>query len=150
MAGVYRLQIAEPGLGARVVVIEHEVEVGRDCDGIVLDDPTASRRHALLQPTDEGVVVSDLGSSNGTIAGGEPLDEPMVLQPGAWIQVGETRITIHQAHDGDHHVVDPHPAEADSEAASEGERPSAGRRELGKAGAHTMRPGGPVRRPPRG
>jgi pSer/pThr/pTyr-binding forkhead associated (FHA) protein len=143
----YRLQIAEPGLGARVVVIEHEVEVGRDCDGIVLDDPTASRRHASLQPTDEGLVVRDLGSSNGTVVGGEPLTEPMVLQPGAWIEVGETRITVHQAHASDHHVIG---HDADLEPEVEIERPSAGRRELGKAATHTMRPGGPVRRPPRG
>jgi pSer/pThr/pTyr-binding forkhead associated (FHA) protein len=145
----FRLQINEPGQNPRVVVVEHEVEVGRDCDGIVLDDPTASRRHALLQPTENGLVVTDLGSSNGTIAGGEPLTEPMLLSPGAWIEVGETRITVHEAHEGDHHAVGPHPADAEIEVDADGERPSAGRRELGKAGAHTARPGGPVQRPPR-
>jgi pSer/pThr/pTyr-binding forkhead associated (FHA) protein len=147
---VFRLQIAEPGQSPRVVVVEHEVEVGRDCDGIVLDDPTASRRHASLRPTDDGLVVSDLGSSNGTIILGDLLTEPMVLQPGAWIEVGETRITVHQAHEGDHHVVGPHPADADVEVDTDGDRPSEGRRELGKAATHTARPGGPVRRPPRG
>jgi pSer/pThr/pTyr-binding forkhead associated (FHA) protein len=131
-------------------VIERAVEVGRECDGIVLDDPTASRRHASLDPTDEGVVVQDLGSSNGTIAGGEPLTEPMVLQPGAWIEVGETRITIHEARDGDRHNVEAHAGDTERAADVEGARPSAALRQLGKSSAHTMRPGGPVRRPPRG
>jgi pSer/pThr/pTyr-binding forkhead associated (FHA) protein len=149
-AKAFRLQIAEPGQSPRVVVIEREVEAGRECDGIVLDDPTASRRHVSLDPTDDGVVVQDLGSSNGTIVGGELLTEPMVLQPGAWIELGETRITIHESREGDRHNVAAHPADADVSMDVEGERPSAALRELGKSSAHTMRPGGSVRRPPRG
>jgi pSer/pThr/pTyr-binding forkhead associated (FHA) protein len=150
MTNAFRLQIAEPGQSPRVVVIERLVEVGRECDGIVLDDPTASRRHVSLDPTADGVVVQDLGSSNGTIAGGELLTEPMILQPGAWIEVGETRITIHESREGDRHNVEAHAAADERAADVEGARPSAALRQLGRSGAHTMRPGGSVRRPPRG
>lgn len=139
----YRLQILEPGNSPRIVVISEEVEVGRECEGIVLDDPTASRRHVRLEPIEDGVILTDLGSSNGTIAGGELVEEPMVLQPGAWFEVGETRVTIHEARDGDQHNV----RETQEVAASE--RISESRRELGQASAHTLRPGGPVQRPPR-
>jgi pSer/pThr/pTyr-binding forkhead associated (FHA) protein len=141
-AVAYRLEIQEPGQAPRVVVIGREVEIGRACDGIVLDDPLASRRHAKLDPIDEGVVLTDLGSANGTLAGGEPLDEPMVLLPGAWFQVGETRIVIHEGRDGDHHSVG-------SEGAPAPGRASSGRKSLGQAAAHTRRPGGSVPRPPR-
>ncbi len=96
----YRLEIQEPGQASRVVVIEREVEIGRECDGIVLDDPLASRRHAKVEPIEAGVVLTDLGSANGTLAGGEPLAEPLVLLPGAWFQVGETRIVVHEGRDG--------------------------------------------------
>lgn len=135
MARAFRLQIDEPGSASRVVVIELPVEVGRECDGIVLDDPTASRRHVSLDPTDEGLVLADLGSSNGTIAGGEVIDGPMLLQPGAWFQVGETRIVVHEARDGDHHVIDAQQAGT----AEVADRPSEAHRELGQAAAHTQK-----------
>jgi pSer/pThr/pTyr-binding forkhead associated (FHA) protein len=137
----FRLQIDEPGNASRIVVVIEDVEVGRDCDGIVLDDPTASRRHALLEPREIGLILTDLGSSNGTLAGGEPVEEPMVLQPGAWFQVGETRITVHAAREGDRHNV------RETEEVAAPERISESRRELGQAGAHTLRPGGAVQRP---
>jgi pSer/pThr/pTyr-binding forkhead associated (FHA) protein len=146
----FRLQIQEPGLAARVVVIDHDVVLGRDCDGIVLEDPTASRRHAELRPTDDGLVLVDLGSSNGTIAGGEPVDEPMVLAAGAWFEVGETRIVVHPAHDSDTHTRSGEVVDTSMTVDLDAERPSEVRRELGQAGAHTHRPGGSVQRPPRG
>lgn len=138
----YRLEIQEPGQASRVVVIEREVEIGRECDGIVLDDPLASRRHAKVEPIEAGLVLTDLGSANGTLAGGEPLDEPLVLLPGAWFQVGETRIVVHEGRDGDRHSV------GAEDAAAPG-RASSGRKSLGQAAAHTQRPGGSVTRPPR-
>jgi pSer/pThr/pTyr-binding forkhead associated (FHA) protein len=139
----YRLQIDEPGASPRIVVISEEVEVGRECDGIILDDPTASRRHVRLEPIEQGVILTDLGSSNGTIAGGELVEEPMVLAPGAWFEVGETRLTIHAAREGDRHNV------RETEDVAAAERVSEQVRQLGQASAHTLRPGGPVRRPPR-
>lgn len=143
MAPVFRLQIDEPGNPPRVVAVGQETEIGRDCDGIVLDDPTASRRHARIEPTDIGLVLTDLGSSNGTIAGGEPVDEPMVLSPGAWFQIGETRIVVHEGREGDTHQV-----AVDHDVATP-DRVSEGLRDLNQAAAHTLRPGGPAARPPR-
>jgi pSer/pThr/pTyr-binding forkhead associated (FHA) protein len=142
----FRLQIQEPGKAARVVVIDRAVEIGRDCDGIVIEDPTASRRHAQVEPTEEGLVLSDLGSSNGTVAGGEAVDEPLVLLPGAWFEIGETRVVVHAGRDGDTHNVVTEPIDAQLTVDLEADRPSEGRRGLGQAAAHTMRPGGPVRR----
>ena len=45
--------------------------IGRSprCD-LVLDDPTVSRRHAELVPSDGGWIVSDLSSTNGTRVNG--------------------------------------------------------------------------------
>jgi pSer/pThr/pTyr-binding forkhead associated (FHA) protein len=45
--------------------------IGRSprCD-LVLDDPTVSRRHAELVPADDGWIVSDLSSTNGTRVNG--------------------------------------------------------------------------------
>jgi pSer/pThr/pTyr-binding forkhead associated (FHA) protein len=146
VSSAYRLQIQEPGVPARVVVIDHAVEIGRDCDGIVIEDPTASRRHARLEPSDDGLVLADLGSSNGTVVVGDRVDEPVVLEPGAWFEIGETRVVVHPAKAGETHAVTSEPADGALTVELDGDRPSEIRRELGQAGAHTHRPGGAVRR----
>lgn len=48
------------------------VTIGRDhgCD-IVIENIGASRRHAMIQRTEEGYVLADLKSHNGTFVGGE-------------------------------------------------------------------------------
>lgn len=143
MAHVYRLQLNEPGKPPRVLAIEHEVEIGRDCDGIVIEDGIASRRHARLQPTDVGLVVTDLGSSNGTWVDGEELSEPTVVAVGARIQVGETVVVVHPGRDDDSHAV-----EVQEDDVLEGERPSSGVRQLSRSSARTARPGGPGSRGP--
>jgi pSer/pThr/pTyr-binding forkhead associated (FHA) protein len=151
----FRLQVNEPGAKPRVLVVGRPTEIGRDCEGIVLDDATASRRHAEVVPTEHGLVLRDLGSSNGTLAGGQPVTEPMVLVPGAWFEIGETRLVVHESRPGDTHRTDTDlpddgsPDEGDTGADSASGRASGGRRVLNQATSRTDRPGGSVRRPPR-
>ena len=54
---------------------------GHDC-GIHLDHPGVSRQHVRLTPTDEGLLVEDLGSTNGWL-----LNE--VPQQRAWARHGD-------------------------------------------------------------
>ena len=51
---------------------KEQVAIGRDatCD-IVIDNVGASRRHAVIEKTPEGFVLSDLQSHNGTFVNGE-------------------------------------------------------------------------------
>ncbi|HEY7956922.1 MAG TPA: sigma 54-interacting transcriptional regulator [Polyangia bacterium] len=58
---------------------------------VVLDDPHASRFHCELRKTDEGYLLRDLGSLNGTRVGDLVVKEGL-LTSGATITVGETRI----------------------------------------------------------
>lgn len=64
------------------------VVLGRDstCD-IVIPDRQVSRYHARITPTNEGMILEDLGSKNGTHCNGEPLAVPIVLQDGDVVQV---------------------------------------------------------------
>lgn len=121
------LQVTEPGRSPRVVTLSGPVEVGRDCDGLVLDDPTTSRRHLLLDPATDGVVVTDQGSANGTFVDGERIVEPMVLQPGAVVRLGETELRIVQGR------ATTATAEAAEPAVSPQHRASSAARDLNRA-----------------
>jgi DNA-binding SARP family transcriptional activator len=77
--------------GQRIVLAGSPVVLGRqaDCD-LVLHDEQASRRHAQVEPGPEGFVLVDLGSTNGTLLNGRPVDGPAPLAPGDRIVVGDT------------------------------------------------------------
>ena len=83
-----QLQISD----GRVVAVRDGLTMGRvaGCD-IVIDDTKASRRHARIVVQDGVVEVEDLGSSNGTLLNGKPVQR-RVVRDGDEIQIGATRI----------------------------------------------------------
>ena len=83
-----QLQISD----GRVVAVRDGLTMGRvaGCD-IVIDDTKASRRHARIVVQDGVVEVEDLGSSNGTMLNGKPVQR-RVVRDGDEIQIGATRI----------------------------------------------------------
>ena len=54
---------------------------GDDCH-VIIDDRQASRHHARITQTQDGYVLEDLGSKNGTFLNGQPLTVPTVLKDG--------------------------------------------------------------------
>ena len=78
--------------GSRIVMGAEPIEIGRlpECS-IVLNDPNVSRRHAEIRRRGSDVVVSDLGSTNGTRVNGAQVRE-RVLQDGDEVSVGSTTI----------------------------------------------------------
>jgi ATP-binding cassette subfamily B protein len=88
------IEIREPGRPARRVTVTDSVEVGRDCDGIILSDPEVSRRHLRLQYLDGAISVLDLGSSNGTTINGAPAVTETALHAGDVIDLGDSRILV--------------------------------------------------------
>ena len=86
--------IVMPPAGAEksVVLGVPHVRIGAgSSNDVVIDDPHASRHHAELRKTDEGWLLRDLGSLNGTRVGDVAVKEGL-LHSGATITVGETRI----------------------------------------------------------
>lgn len=74
---------------------------------VFLADRTLSRLHARLEQRPEGVVLTDLGSRNGTQLNGTRILEPAVLRPGDRISLGETRIDVsEEALSGTRVVID--------------------------------------------
>lgn len=68
--------------------VEQPLIVGRDatCD-IVISDRQISRYHARFTPTEDGILLEDLGSKNGTFRNGERMESPAILMDGDLIQI---------------------------------------------------------------
>lgn len=65
-----------------------------DCD-VAVRDILLSRRHLRLQPSDDGWMVQDLQSKNGTILNGERLRSPRVLNDNDVVRFGRSKIIFH-------------------------------------------------------
>jgi hypothetical protein len=80
--------------GSRVQVGADPLLIGRlpEC-AVVLGDPNVSRRHAEIRRAGDDVVVTDLGSTNGTKVNGVPVREQH-LASGDEITVGSTTLVL--------------------------------------------------------
>lgn len=75
--------------------IQDVLTIGRGAENHVdLVDPRVSRRHARLSRTGDGVLVEDLGSTNGTFVNGSRLVGQARVTPGDVIAVGDTELRI--------------------------------------------------------
>jgi hypothetical protein len=79
--------------------VHGELILGRErgTADLVLDDPGVSRRHARVLPEHDGVLVEDLGSSNGTYVNGRRISGPVELGAGDELQLGTTVVGVHRA-----------------------------------------------------
>jgi len=85
----YPMLVAQEGpLSDQRWPLARTVVLGRDstCD-IVIPDRQVSRYHARITLTQEGMILEDLGSKNGTHCNGTPLTAPLVLQDGDMVQI---------------------------------------------------------------
>ena len=76
--------------------VDGELILGREQGSadLVLDDPGVSRRHARVLPENGGVIVEDLGSSNGTYVNGQRISGPVEVAAGDEVQLGATRLGV--------------------------------------------------------
>ena len=92
------LEVREPGKPARrIPVAGAPIHIGRapECE-LVLRDSRASRRHARLTARDGVLVLTDLGSTNGTRVNGHRITE-VVLGAGDRVQIGATSLVVEAA-----------------------------------------------------
>jgi len=95
------LLVSEPGRARlRIQLTEIPLEIGRDCAGLLLTDPQISRRHLAVSSNDgRTVMVTDLGSSNGTQVDQVPLIGTRRLHPGETVHLGATRLLLEDQED---------------------------------------------------
>lgn len=93
--------------GTRLVVVGSDTQRGLDFtvrdsmvlgrsaeSDMVLDDPYASEFHLRLSSKDERLVLTDLGSTNGTYVNGRRVTSPVDLSRGDSVQVGKTIMEV--------------------------------------------------------
>lgn len=96
-------RVTGPGIGQSFAVPEGSgagllLGRGSGCD-VRVEDDTVSREHVRIWATEEGVaVLTDLGSTNGTIVNGRPVTE-VVLAEGDKIQLGRGTVFRFCLHD---------------------------------------------------
>jgi hypothetical protein len=76
-------------LGAEGLVLGR----GAGCD-VALDGDDISRRHARIAPSEDGVIVEDLGSRNGVFVNGRRIDGQAPLTVGDVVTVGSHELRV--------------------------------------------------------
>jgi len=80
--------------GKEIVLSARPTVIGADqnCD-LILSDPTVSRRHAEISSGSDGIIIRDLGSTNGTYYKASRITE-VVLTDNSVVTVGKTQLRI--------------------------------------------------------
>jgi NADPH-dependent 2,4-dienoyl-CoA reductase/sulfur reductase-like enzyme/ferredoxin len=94
MDGEAVIEIREPARAVRQVSFDRALEIGHDCDGVLIDDDGVSRRHLELVPGPVNLSATDLGSVLGTTLNGRPIDGVVSVEPGDVLRIGQTEIVL--------------------------------------------------------
>jgi hypothetical protein len=77
---------------------DDEVIIGRgEENGIVLNIPEVSRTHAVLSRSEQGYMIKDLGSTNGTFVDKKKVGGKFLLKPGDTVMLGDAIYMTYQA-----------------------------------------------------
>ena len=88
------VKVTQPGRAHLYLTIAEPLVFGRECDGLLLADEKVSRQHLRLSPAGANVMVTDLGSTNGTFVDQVRVNGEALLSPGSRLTLGDTVIVI--------------------------------------------------------
>ena len=93
--------------GSRLVMVKSETQKGQEVEvrdvtvmgrsddaDVLLDDPYASEFHMRLVAQEDGMILHDLGSTNGTYVNGRRVTAPTTLHRGDSVQVGKSVMEV--------------------------------------------------------
>jgi len=70
------------------------IVIGREGAALTIPDPELSRQHASVRSIEGGIVVADLGSTNGTFVDGTRIGAPVTLTRDATVRIGSSEIAV--------------------------------------------------------
>jgi DNA-binding winged helix-turn-helix (wHTH) protein len=84
--------------GEELPLFDGDNVLGRDpAADVTIDDPTVSRRHAVITIAGDGAILQDLSSKNGTTLDGVKLEGSAPLLEGQTIILGDARLVFRRA-----------------------------------------------------
>ena len=83
-----------PDAGQVFRIEKPRITIGRSGADLTLNDNESSRQHAAVEIRDMAITVQDLGSTNGTLVGGDKITEPVELANQGEFQVGATTLML--------------------------------------------------------
>jgi hypothetical protein len=86
--------IAGPDAGRMFSIDKPRIVMGREDVDLALDDPEISRHHAAIEIRGEEVLLVDLGSTNGTFMGDQPISRAALENQGEFTIGGSTLMLI--------------------------------------------------------
>jgi predicted Zn finger-like uncharacterized protein len=86
--------IAGPDAGRMFSIDKPRIVMGREDVDLALDDAEISRHHAALEVRGEEVLLVDLGSTNGTFVGDQPISRVPIENQGEFTIGGSTLMLI--------------------------------------------------------
>jgi len=93
--GGWRLTVVQGVDAGQSYALGAQARLGRNPDNEVrLNDPQASRYHALIQRQQTNYVIMDQGSGNGTYVNGQLIHRPTALDLGDVITIGNTQLKV--------------------------------------------------------
>ena len=99
--------IGGPLKGTAFSLPSGEVSIGRDSSNhLWAPDPALSRRHCLLVASEDQVSIRDLGSRNGTLVNGVPIEQQQ-MRHGDQIYIGDSVLIFLLDADGEHFARNP-------------------------------------------
>ena len=94
---MYELEAMNGPLDGKRWAFSRDITIGRDGKAVGAElstDRAASRRHAEVRATTEGLILTDLESRNGTFVDGFPIGKPMIIALGQPFVVGRTMLRV--------------------------------------------------------
>lgn len=112
-SALHLVTVGGPDAGRVVPLPAGPHVVGRDpTSDITLDDPELSRRHAVVSVDDDGVLLTDCGSTNGSHVDGEAVEGSVALTVGTRVRLGSSVVSVRRSArrqraepDGEGHLV---------------------------------------------
>lgn len=94
---MYELEAMNGPLDGKRWAFSRDISIGRDGKTVGAElstDRAASRRHAEVRFTPDGLLLTDLESRNGTFVGGTAIAAPTVIAFGQPFVVGRTMLRV--------------------------------------------------------
>lgn len=88
------VKVTQPGRSQLYITIAEPLVIGRECEGLLLADDKVSRQHLRLSPAGANVLVTDLGSTNGSFVDQVRVDGEATLVVGSTLTLGDTAVII--------------------------------------------------------